>query len=74
VGAAAGRHMQVDEGVAPGGVLAGQEDRVRVTDHAEVEQRLVFIGTGNHEIPLGVIGGDRRGGQGRVANRKFLRV
>jgi hypothetical protein len=71
VGAAAGRHMQVDEGVAPGGVLAGQEDRVRVTDHAEVEQRLVFIGTGNHEIPLGVIGGIDEAGRDGLLTGSF---
>jgi len=40
---AARGHMHVDQRVLPGGVLAGDEDRVGVTDEPDMRQALVVV-------------------------------
>jgi hypothetical protein len=65
--AAARRDMHVDEGVAAGGVVARQKDRVGVTHYPEVGQGRVLVRARKREISFRVVGRDRRGGLRRGA-------
>jgi hypothetical protein len=59
--AAALRDVHIDEAVAAGGVFAFQKDRLGVSHHPDVRQVLVFVRSRKREIPLRVIGRNRRG-------------
>ncbi len=54
-GAAPGWDMHVDEGVLAGGVSAAHQNRVGVSDEAEVREALVCVGTCHGQVSLGVV-------------------
>jgi hypothetical protein len=51
-GTAARRDVHVDEGVPAIGVVAGDQDRVRVADQSQVRKRLVLIRPGDRQVVL----------------------
>jgi hypothetical protein len=59
-GTSARRDVHVDEGVSAGGVVAGHQDRIGITDEPDVAKRLVFVGPGDRQVAVRVIGRYRR--------------
>jgi hypothetical protein len=62
--AAAGRNVHVDQAIPAVGVVAGEQDRVGITDEADVRKALVCVGPRDLEGALWIVRGNRRGGFG----------
>jgi hypothetical protein len=60
--AAAGGNVHVDQAIPAVGVVAGEQDRVGVTDEADVRKALVCVGPRDLEGALWIVRGNRRGG------------
>ena len=56
MGTAAGRYEHVDECVLSSGVVTGKQDRVRISDDAEVREAVVLIRSCDRDVPLRVVG------------------